>query len=684
MHKFAATVSFTYSLLFFLLLISAAQAQQPSPITVGMRLNAYAEQASLYLSQQQPDSAWQMALKPGMPLVRLLPATSLPVRKFRYTLSSYYYKTNDSKQAIWLLKQLMATQSEADTGHLDDKIRYALTQIYSDHGEYQACIAQTFDNLRKFIPKHDYASIASAYTMLAWVYEQQQDTLLMNKYTQLGIQFSRQSGTPSLMLLADLNEAEVQKRNRQYNKAIILYRRVLNQYESQPIMRRHVPKTYNDLAASYLKIDRLAEAEAAAKAGLQHTSRIKNMGSEAELYTTLSAIYERQEKFQASLVTVRKALPLALRTGYAIVRRQALEQLTKALERTGKPAEALRAARQLAALTDSLSRINKAEAIAAAEARFGVQQKNATIGLLNKNLALRQQQARQEKQIAWLVIALLSIGVGTIGVSWYRVRQTGRLLRQQNTEIERQATQLANLNQFKDQLFSIISHDLRGPVISLQRHIDQLRNVPDEAMPDTLARLGRSANTLTSLTDNLLCWALAQMGGLRTRPQPFSLYDSLTDVLALYAEPIRQKQVQVQMLVAASLVTATDTPIDLSDEATVVADENQTDIVLRNVIQNAIRFSPQKGTLTFQTQQTDGQLTLLIADDGPGFDWEPNPAEQTTNPTRPSQTSTGLGLTVVEELMRHNGGTLSVARRADAPGTLVRLSWPIYGAVTRS
>jgi signal transduction histidine kinase len=169
---------------------------------------------------------------------------------------------------------------------------------------------------------------------------------------------------------------------------------------------------------------------------------------------------------------------------------------------------------------------------------------------------------------------------------------------------------------------------------------------------------------------------LAQLGGLRTRPQPFPLYDSLTDVLALYAEPIRQKRIQVRLPIAEPAIAAFGSVALDSDAVSIVADEHQTDIVLRNVVQNAIKFSPESGTLTFETQQAGEYVTLLIADEGPGFDWTPNPTGQLASPTRPSQTSTGLGLTVVEELMRHNGGSLSITKRPNAPGTLVRLTWP--------
>jgi signal transduction histidine kinase len=137
------------------------------------------------------------------------------------------------------------------------------------------------------------------------------------------------------------------------------------------------------------------------------------------------------------------------------------------------------------------------------------------------------------------------------------------------------------------------------------------------------------------------------------------------EVLALYQETIHQKNLHVVF------GPETDTPL-------ILADENHTEIALRNIIQNAIKFSPNNGQLTFSVEPTEKFVTLTVADNGPGFDWQPGHASRGQTTTRASQNSTGLGLTVVEDLMQRNGGSLQISRQTDGvSGTVARLTWVV-------
>jgi two-component system, sensor histidine kinase and response regulator len=262
---------------------------------------------------------------------------------------------------------------------------------------------------------------------------------------------------------------------------------------------------------------------------------------------------------------------------------------------------------------------------------------------------------------------MLLLGVGVVGVFWYQARQRGRLLTRQNIEIEAQAAQLAELNDLKDKLFSMVSHDLRGPVTSLLQSIDRLETASLNTVAEALPRFRQSVSVVAGLTENLLCWSLAQMDGLHTRPQAFDLRDVLTEVLALYQEPFRQKQLTTTVLPDATPPT----------NRRVLADENQTEIAIRNIVQNALKFSPVGGQLTFCIEQTQDRLTLLVTDEGPGFRWEPTGTGADKLQTRSSQSGTGLGLVLVEELMRLNGGSVQITPRPEQVGTVVRLTWPL-------
>ena len=284
------------------------------------------------------------------------------------------------------------------------------------------------------------------------------------------------------------------------------------------------------------------------------------------------------------------------------------------------------------------------------ETHLQLSQWKNTVALARKEAQIRQLASRQQGQ-RWLLVGVSAVAVlATVFVF---------LLRRSRQRVERQRAELSQLNATKNRLFSVVSHDLRGPVLTLRQSLERLEQVPAPARPETLNRLRQSVNGLVALTDNLLLYALAELDGLTTMPRPVPLPMVLTSVLSLYREPVRQKRLSIAgwPLPAA----AADVPDWL-----VLADETHVEIAIRNVWQNAVKFSPDGGQITISVVQQPHELTVLIANQGPGFSWPP--------PVGTVPLGTGLGLQVVQNLIDRNNGTLRV--EAGPTGPTVRLSWP--------
>jgi two-component system, sensor histidine kinase and response regulator len=657
----------TYLVILLCLITSIGLCNVPDSAALSSihQLKEISKEATQLINQEAYSRAWRQMIKPGLSLLRQLPDTTLAGREFRLILARYYNRQHQSLSAIHTCTTLIRLCQQMHDHVLEDEARYILTLAYADLGMYQECITMSLENLTEFLKTNNYTRIASTYNVLAWASEKRGDLAQFKKYSVLGIHYSRKINIPKMQALALMSEAELYTKENKYQQAIQIYQKLLPRLKNIPELFNQIPGCYQNLTDIYHKANEYDNALQTAKEGLTQCWRQKNIPSEAYIYSIIANVYAAQGNHKAALLAASRALPLCYRGGMATVRQEVLKNYGEAQERVGNTAAALKATRQLAALTDSLNEINKAEAIATAEIRFDVKAKNETIGLLNKNAALKQQQNQQQQQIAGLVVAFLIIVIGVVGFSLFRENRNSKLLQAQKTEIEGQAAQLTKLNGIKDQLFSIVSHDLRGPVMNLRQGIDQLETTSPATLPDALPRFRQSVNALANLTDNMLCWALSQMDGLRTRPQPFALTEIVQEVLALYQETIHQKNLHVVF------GPETDTPL-------ILADENHAEIALRNIIQNAIKFSPNNGSLVFGIEPEDKFVTLLITDNGPGFDWQPGHASSGQTTTRASQNSTGLGLTVVEDLMQRNGGSLQISRRADGvSGTVARLTWVV-------
>ena len=151
---------------------------------------------------------------------------------------------------------------------------------------------------------------------------------------------------------------------------------------------------------------------------------------------------------------------------------------------------------------------------------------------------------------------------------------------------------LTELNVTKDKFFSIIAHDLRSPFQGLLGLIDLLVSSSEEFTHEELMySLHRSAFNLYDLLENLLEWSMMQRGMIKFNPTNYNLYEMIDQNF----EVLKQKSVQKDI----SLINEVDQSI------TVHADERMVNTVIRNLITNAIKFTPKGGKVTVSSQFKD-------------------------------------------------------------------------------
>ena len=606
------------------------------------------------LIRRQPDSAWRMYLKPALTLLAQLPPTDSAHRMIGAQLGLYHFQRREFAKAIreWI-KVVRLSETARDTNRLVQN-HYNLSAAYADIGLYEQTIDHALQSLRVQPRLTDPYKLSGAYAILATNYRRVGNLAQVERYDKLALDYAglARAEDPGWEVLLRAEKYSTQKKYRlaleQFRLFIAIQTR-RHSVDNVAHTQLYVAQTLNELA-------RFDEARQAAEAAIGFCRRDGDPVDEAKAYDLLAHIWLQQGQPVPAIQAARRSVALARQSNDAVVRSEALKTLADAQESGGQYRNSLQTTHQLQSLTDSVTTANKIEVIAAIQARFDLEQKDNHIDVLNKNLAINELKANQQRLLGWLIIGSLAMGVS---ITVFFLRRSNR----QKREIETQAAQLTEINGVKDRLFSIVSHDLRGPVMSLQQSLDRLETASPATQSDALPRFRQSVNAVAALTDNVLCWALSQMGGLRTRPQSFAVQEVMSDVLALCQETVRQKNIE----------------IIINDEHAgeaaplVLADENQTEIAIRNIVQNALKFSPVGGRLTVSVEPQNNQVSVLIADEGPGFDWQSG----YTGTTRASSNSTGLGLMVVEDLMRRNGGTLQISRRINGTtGTVARLSWP--------
>ncbi len=226
-----------------------------------------------------------------------------------------------------------------------------------------------------------------------------------------------------------------------------------------------------------------------------------------------------------------------------------------------------------------------------------------------------------------------------------------RELKLQNEAYYEQMQNLEETNNVKDRLFSIVSHDLKDSVSSIKGFIDLLRedSLTREEFYDLVPELSENANNASLLLFNLLNWSKSQMQSLESHPEVFNIQDIFKNKLHLIEQKAEEKRIVV---------------IDESHRDFVYADKSMIEIVIQNLITNAVKFSRVGDIITVTNKEHHGKSLITIEDTGIGISEENmdklfQKNNFTTIGTK-NEKGTGLGLVICKELVELNNGRIWV------------------------
>lgn len=220
-----------------------------------------------------------------------------------------------------------------------------------------------------------------------------------------------------------------------------------------------------------------------------------------------------------------------------------------------------------------------------------------------------------------------------------------------------------------DELLSILSHELRSPLTTIKgsaRTLLRHRQALDPATAEQLLRdIDQEADRLHRLVDNLLELARAGAGPEALRAEPTAL-DTLIRRVAADVTP-RAGARQLRVRLAAGLPTLSIDPVRVEQ-------------VLRNLLDNAVKFTPPAGTIEISAARLDDAVVVAVRDDGPGIppEYHERVFERFFRVEREGRSAggAGLGLAICKRFVELHGGWIAVDARTGA-GTTVRFSLPI-------
>ena len=225
-----------------------------------------------------------------------------------------------------------------------------------------------------------------------------------------------------------------------------------------------------------------------------------------------------------------------------------------------------------------------------------------------------------------------------------------------NQVIAEQSHQLEKLNATKDKFFSIVAHDLKSPLISLKSFsnllIDHFDSLNKDEILTMSKQLSYSVDSTIKMADNLITWVMLQMGDSQFNEEIIKIKDITSNIFDVYQKVALEKEINVSFSV--------------DDSLTIIGDKNQIEFVIRNLVNNAIKFTHKNGFVSLTAKSlADGLVKISVSDSGVGISDEIKrklfsiSRIQSTNGTD-GEKGTGLGLMLSYEFMKLNGGQIDI------------------------
>ena len=226
---------------------------------------------------------------------------------------------------------------------------------------------------------------------------------------------------------------------------------------------------------------------------------------------------------------------------------------------------------------------------------------------------------------------------------------------------------LQTLNSEKDKFFSILAHDLRGPlsafVAATQIITEEVQSMTIEEIKDITLSMTKSATGIYSLLENLLEWSRLQRGVMDFIPEKINLKRRINECINVLSESAKKKEIKIETLI--------DEHLEIS------ADKHMFDTIVRNLLSNALKFTKTGGIVNIAAvPDVDNAVEIKISDSGIGMAAELKEKlfkidEKTSRPGTDGEPSTGLGLLLCKEFIEKHGGTIWVESEVGKGSTFI-------------
>lgn len=543
-----------------------------------------------------------------------------------------------------------------EIGEYDEAYHY-FTQAYKT---LQKCAKTSSDTLYMNIALHNVGRVFKELGQ----YEAALRHLLLSKKISLQIK-DLEGGPYSNDEIGDVN-----LRMGEYDSA--LHYLTLSMEESRKIMstdplsslKELQPKTLSKIAKVYMHKGDYEKAFTYYDSTYKIHQLTGNKFGIAEVDLGRGSVFIQQKKYHEALGYIEKAVAIAREINARVLEIACYKQLSILWENEGDFKKSLDYFKQFKALDDSLYSNEMHQKLLRDQIQFETATRDDQIASLTRIEEIQKSELRKTefiRNILVVVVALSGILLISVYRSGQRRKQINALLLQHQEEMEKRSKELEQLNEVKDKFFSIISHDLRSPINALAGLMDLLDRgaIASHELPAAIKELRVRFNHTRSLMNNLLDWTVLQMDKLNLQTGNIALHKIVEENIELTAA-IQSKKIKMTNSVP--------------ENAIGYGDSNTINLVIRNLLTNAIKFTNDGGEITVTAEAKGKEWVVAIRDNGIGMSADiqkrlfdkinPYSTRGTAN-----EKGTGLGLILCKEFVEKNGGRIWVKSQENKGST---------------
>lgn len=408
--------------------------------------------------------------------------------------------------------------------------------------------------------------------------------------------------------------------------------------------------------------------------GIKIKRKLQDVVGLAYSYNDIGRIYIREKNYERAIKNLELALQYGVEANAKKSIRDSYEYLYACHSALENYQQALEYKNLFIAISEFIYSEESERKMAEMQTNYEIDKKETEIEVLKRGQEIRDLElSKQENFQNFLLIGmvLLLIIAGLVFNQYRQKQKSNNQLTSINDELNYKNSELQELNATKDKFFSIISHDLKGPLNSLTSFsgllINHTESLSKEEIKMLAKDLDKSVKSLFSLLENLLHWARAQSGNIDLKKEAVDISHLILQTKELLTHSAQNKNIM----------------IDISPPphvAVVMADKNTVNTVIRNLVSNALKFTHPGGRVVIDILDWKDAIEISIKDNGVGMSKEVMTKlfridQKHSSKGTADEKGTGLGLILCKEFVEKNNGTIHVESE-EGVGTTFKFTLP--------